>query len=203
LETAQPYPGYHGTNLPEIYNPESFFIVTKEKYKDEKIVRTIMETRKNVGFSFDGAPGTIINHQEFYNVIRIRDIKSVYLSVLVEEFQKQGVELMRYKKLANVIAFLKIRKFFRISELAQGIFRDMDQKFFSYLHIPHNLSWDDFKTMTLNLKYNIEDNNFDAAQAHIYYEDGLIDLVRIFDYNASLEKLTFIRDKYLEYISKL
>ena len=203
LESAQPYPGYHGANLPEIYNPESFFIVTKEKYKDEKIVRAIMDARKNVRFGFDGAPGTIFNHQDTYNVIRIRHIKSVNLPVLLEEFQERGIELMKNKKLSGTTAILEIRKFFNIQELAEGIYEDQDQKLFSYLQIPSYLSWNDFKSMTLNLKYNIEDNNFDAALGHIYYEGGLIDIVRIYDHNTSLKKLTFIHEKYLEYISKL
>lgn len=203
LETAQPYPGYHGANLPEIYNPESFFIVTKERYNDEKVVRAIMDARKNIRFSFDGAPGTIINHHDSYNVIRVRHIKFPNLPVLLDAFQEHGIELMKNKKQNEVTAILKIRKFFNIKRLAEGIYEDMDQKLFSYLMIPCYLSWEDFKSMTLNLKYNIDDNNFDAALGHIYYEGGLLEIVRIYDHHTSLEKLTFIRNKYLEYISKL
>lgn len=204
FETAQPYPGYYGVNLPGTYHPESFFIVTKERYEDEKIVRAIVDARKNVRFSFDGAPGTIINHQDSYDVIRIRHIKSPNLPVLLDAFQEHGIELMKNKKQNVITAILKIRKFFNIKELAEGIYEDMDQKLFSYLIIPRYLSWDVFKSMTLDhLKYDIEDHNFDAALGHIYYENGLINIVRIYDYHTSLEKLTFIRNKYLEYISKL
>ena len=203
FETAQPYPGYHGANLPEVYNPESFFIATKESYDDEKIVRAVMDVKKDLRFSFDGAPATIVNAQEYYNVIRIRYIKAPNIPVLLDAFSEQGIELIKNKKINKFSAILKIRKFFNLQELAEGIYEDMDQKLFSYLMIPCYLSWEDFKSLTLNLKYNMEDNNFDAARAEIYYENGLLDLVRIYDHHSSLKKLTFIRDKYLEYISKL
>lgn len=203
FETAQPYPGYHG-NLPEIYNPESFFLVTKESYEDEKIVRAIMDVKKNLRFSFDGAPATIIhNHNNFYYVIRIRHINAPNLPVLLDAFHECGIELAKNKKMNEFSAILKIRKFFNIQKLTEGIYEDMDQKLFSYLMIPNYLCWKDFRSMTLNLKYNIDDNNFDAARGQIYYENGLLDVVRIYDHHSSLEKLTFIRDKYLEYISKL
>lgn len=203
LESAEPFPGYHGTNLPEIYHPESYFIVTKLKYKDEKVIRTIMATQKNFPFNFDGAPGAITFRQENYNIIRVRNIKSVNLSELLDAFQNHGLELMKNKKINNVTAMLKIRKFYGIKEVTEGIFEDLDQKSFSYLEIPYNLSWKAFKKMTINLKYNMDDNNFDAALGHIFYERGVMDFVRIYDMNSSLKKLTFIRDKYLEYISKL
>ena len=203
LEAAQPYPGYHGENLPEVYDPESFFIVTKGSYNDEKIVRAIMDAKKIVRFSFDGAPGTIITQQDHYNVIRIRHIKAPNIPSLLDALQKHGIELMKNKKQNRVSAILKIRKFFNIEEITEGIYEDKDQKLLSYLTIPRYLSWDDFKSMTLNLKYNLEDNNFDAALGHIYYEGALIDVVRIYDYRSTTEKLKFIRNKYLEYISKL
>ncbi len=202
LESAEPFPGYHGANLPDIYNPESHFIVTKLRYNDEKIIRTIMDTQKSFPIHFDGAPGTIIINQNNYNIIRVRNMKYVNLPDLLEAFLEHGIELMKNKKQNKVIAMLQIRKFFNINELAEGIFQDLDQKLFSYLQIPSNPSWKTFKNMTLNLKYNIEDNNFDAALGYIYQESGLMDIVRIYDYHSSLEKLAFIRDKYLGYISK-
>lgn len=203
LESAQPFPGYHGTNLPEIYDPESFFIVTKESYSDEKVVRAIMNIKKNLPYSFDGAPGTITNSRHYYNIIRIRNIKSPNLPAVMDALQRQGIELMKNRKQNKFSAILKIRKFFNIQEMSEGIYEDLEKKSLFYLVIPRYLSWDDFKSLTLNLKYNMEDKNFDAALGHIYYENGLLDIIRIYDQHASLKKLIFIRKKYLEYISKL
>jgi hypothetical protein len=162
-----------------------------------------MDAKQVVRFSFDGAPGTIITQQDYYNVIRIRHIKAPNIPTLLDTIQEHGIEIMKNKKINRISAILKIRKFFSIQELDEGIYEDMDQKFFTYLTIPRFLSWDDFKSMTLNLKYNIEDNNFDAALGFIYYEGAVIDVIRIYDFRSSLKKLTFIRNKYLEYISKL
>ena len=53
------------------------------------------------------------------------------------------------------------------------------------------------------MKYNLENNNFDAAQTSVFTEFGLLDLVRIYDLDASPGKLQFIRNNYLEFIQKL
>jgi hypothetical protein len=49
----------------------------------------------------------------------------------------------------------------------------------------------------------MDDKNFDAAQCSVYFRHGLIDFVRIYDQDTNQAKLIFIRDKYLEAISKL
>ncbi len=35
LESLKPYPGYHGTTIPEQLNPVSIFLVTSKKYTGE------------------------------------------------------------------------------------------------------------------------------------------------------------------------
>lgn len=203
LESARPFPGYHGENLPGQREAESYFMITKLRYNDDKIIRATMQTKKDLSLSYDGAPGTIHMLNEDFNVVRIRDLKYVQLPRLIESFQKHEIEFQKKKKQSEVTALLRIRKFFRMEETVDGIFRDQDREDFSYLQIPSGLHWSTFKSMTKKVKYNIEDNNFDAALGHVYCTDGLMDFVRIYDKNFKMGKLIYLREKYLEYMSKL
>ena len=51
--------------------------------------------------------------------------------------------------------------------------------------------------MTTELKYNLEDSNFDAALVYIYTATSILDLIRIFDEECSVAKLNVIKRKYL------
>ncbi|MBN2614962.1 MAG: hypothetical protein JXR71_04650 [Bacteroidales bacterium] len=203
LESVRPFPGYHGSNPPGQKDAESYFMITKLRYNDEKLIRAIMQTRRDLSFSYNGAPGTIHLGQKDYNVIRLKGVKAIQLPKLVDAFEKYEIEFAKKEKHLEDTALLRIRKFFSMEETLEGIFRDKDRPDFGYIQIPFGLHWNTFKNMTEKLKFNIDDNNFDAALGNVYCPNGLLDFVRIYDKNFKIGKLIFIKEKYLEYISKL
>ncbi|HDO06234.1 MAG TPA: hypothetical protein ENG85_00980 [Bacteroidetes bacterium] len=203
LESAYPFPGYHGTTVPDKSDPDSVFLITKQAYNDDKIIRSIMDIRKEFPFAFDGAPGTITMNNKMVHVIRLKNLGYMYIPELVEPFRIRDIEFMKKKKLSEFNSLIKIRKFFQMQEAGEGVFQDMEQDTFTYLHIPCTLRWNTFEKMTMDIKYNIKDNKFDAAIGHVYRKDGMFDFVRIYDKNFNLEKLTYIREKYLEHIANL
>ncbi len=203
LESATPFPGYHGTVLPSKEEPDAMYLVAKRAYNDDKIIRVIMDIRKTFPYAFDGAPGTITMSNDGVHVIRLKKLSYLYVPELIEAFRSYGLEFMKKKKLSEFSSLIKIRKFFEMKEAVEGVFQDMNNKRFSYLHIPCTLRWSTFERITTEIKYNIRDNIFDAAIGHVYEVEGMFDFVRIFDKNFRLGKLTFIREKYLEHIAKL
>ena len=52
----------------------------------------------------------------------------------------------------------------------------------------------------MDIKYNTNDNNFDAALATFFRARGIIDLVRIYKKDLSLDELKEIKDKLCNYI---
>ena len=44
---------------------------------------------------------------------------------------------------------------------------------------------------------------YDAAQAAIYEKTGMVDLIRIFDRKADLEKLEVLKEKYISEINRI
>ncbi len=203
LESVQPFPGYHGKNLPGQENADSYYLLTKKRYNDDKIIRSIMDVKKDIQINFNGTPGTITIQNQIFNLIRIKDVMFERLPEIIQHIKTSGIEFQKKKKQNQVTALLKIRKFFSMKESVEGIFQDINKKEFSYLQLDDTMHWNAFKSITQKIKYNVDDNNYDAALGHIYCENGLMDFVRIFDRNFKLGKLIYIRKKYLEYQNKV
>jgi len=203
LESLLPYPGYHGTTIPDQLEPESLFVVTKRAYTDEMIIRSIQQVKQKTKVSFDAAPGSIFLKNNQVNIIRFKDLPYNLISEVVEHFIDTGIDFEKAKKIAAYETIIKIRKFFRLNILNNGIYEDMDVKEFFYLQVPVLIGWDKFEEITKNIKYNISDIIFDGAQTSVYNATGLVDFVRIYDKDRNTEKLISIRNSYLEAIGKL
>ena len=72
-----------------------------------------------------------------------------------------------------------------------------------YIQIPVLLEWDIFENMTNAIKYNLGNNKFDAALTSVYYEKGMMDLIRIYDTDTDKQRLNLILAKYMEAIKRL
>jgi hypothetical protein len=200
LESTEPYPGYHGTTIPDRLEPDSLFFVCKQEYTDDRIIRAIMAIKKSLAEHFDAAPGNLYLNNTFTQIIRIKFLKYKDVPALAKAFTEQGIEFTKKRKINLFDTLINIRKHFSIEKSVEGIYHDLDIKEFSYLQIPKPIAWDSFEEMTQKIKYNVEENNFDAALCTMYDEHGILDFVRIYDQNFRLGKLIFIREKYLDYI---
>ncbi len=203
LESLLPYPGYHGTTIPDKLEPDSLFAVTKNIHLDETIIRSIQKVKKELKIPFDAAPGTIYLKNNPVNIIRFKGLSYGKVSEVIQHFKDVGVEFEKAKRISPYVSIIRIRKFIRLCKCVDGIYEDMDVKQFFYLKLPSLLNWNEFEEMTKNIKYNIESIVFDAAQASVFDSNGLVDFVRIYDKDKDVEKLISIRNSYLNAIEKL
>ena len=203
LESQLPYPGYHGSTVPDKLEPDSVFAITKLMYNDERIIRCIQRVKQHLSIDFDAAPGTLNLQNKDVHFIRFKNLPYRSIGDVINEFQKCGLNFKRSRKVAPFNTIIKVRKFFKMKEMEKGIFADMEDKHMGYLLIPVHLRWVTFRKMTMDIRYNVTDPHYDAALTSVYGEHGLLDFVRIWDKNFSVEKLRYIRQKYLEAIEKL
>lgn len=199
LENLEPFPGYHG-NLPTDQGPDTFFLITTEKYSAEKIFRIAHNVRHFTGYNFDASPARICVGTDSYEAIRIRDLKSYEpVAEIQQGFFDAGIKYQRKKKL-EAVALIQLKKIFSLEEVNENILKD---KFGSmhYIKINRQLTWGRFKKVTQWVKNNMKDNNFDAALAVIYGKD-VYDLVRIYAETYMVEYLESIRKKYLDGIKR-
>ncbi|MCF6171048.1 MAG: hypothetical protein L3J66_08750 [Bacteroidales bacterium] len=203
LESRQPFPGYHGSTVPDSLEPESLFAITTGKFNDEFIIRAVRDIKKGLDYNFSATPGTIQFQNGLAEVIRFKYLPYAKVGEVINKFTAKGLAFKKGRKIQPYASIIKIRKFFQVENIAPRLYRDIvDEKTF-YLQIPLLLDWDEFERMTLDIKYNIDNPNFDAALTSVYYEKGIMDLVRIYDAETNQEKLNFILEKYLEAIRRL
>ena len=203
LESQQPFPGYHGLTVPEILEPDSLFALTSGEFNSEFIIRTVQQINKEVDFDFSATPGTIQFKNGLSEVIRFKGLPYGRVAEVIAKFSLAGIGFKKHRKIAPFSSIIKVRKFFKVEKIVPRIFQDLFDEGTYYIQIPVFLDWDAFETMTNAIKYNIQNNNFDAALTSVYYEKGVMDLIRIYDVDADQEKLYFILDKYMEAINRL
>jgi hypothetical protein len=203
LESLFPFPGYHGTTVPDRTDPRSLFMVTRQHYGDDNIIRAIQQVKKTFPYHFDGAPGKITLFNEPASSIRIKYLHYHEVGELVMAFEKQGIEFRREEKVAAYSSIIKITKYFILKPVSEGIYNDENWKEMFYLQLPVKLDWDKFEQISMGIKHNVEDNNYDAALTHMYDKHGVLDFVRIYDEQCCQGKLLYIHEKYLEAIKYL
>lgn len=204
LETIKPYPGYHGTTIPEQLNPISLFLVTDKKFTGEAVIRATMSVKRDFNSHFDAVPGQITIFNTLTPCIRIKDLlqyEKIY--DLVTLYRKHGIEFMKERNVEPFSGLIKIRKYFEMEKVEDGLYKDMITPEMAYFFIPNQLSWNVFESITHNLKVNPELNNFDAALGVFFTPEGVIDGVRIYHEELNMDELKELRNKYLQEMKRL
>lgn len=205
LESLHPFPGYHGTTIPDEDKPKSVFFMLKGSYTEENIIRGIQRIKKETDIRFDATPGYVTLHNELSQCIRIKDLAGYdKIPELLDLFKKQRFTFLAGKTIEPYEGRIRIFKYFLLDPITDCTLQDAEVQAMKYFQLPSKLDWDDFERITLSIKRNMEDPNFDAALATIYRKTGMVDYIRIYeDIDCSLEKLNQIRKKYSQEIKKL
>lgn len=85
LESLEPFPGYHGENLPTDTKPEALYLITSKRLSTEQVYRTVRRIQKFASFPLNAIPGEIMIYNSIYYCIRIRHIQKYEM---VREIQK-------------------------------------------------------------------------------------------------------------------
>lgn len=206
LENRHPFPGYHGNTIPDFHEliPDSIFIITKQEYNEENLIRTSHKIRKKFKKKFDAAPGQINVFNEMVPCIRVKFLKSYSdIAPLLSLFNEHGIQFVKYKKVKPSEGLITINKFFELEILDPGMYLDQEDTDMCYFQIPMHINWDTFERITLDMKRNMDDNKFDAALAVIFRKNCAIDCVRVYGHRINREKINTIKDRYLKEIKKL
>ena len=201
LEEIEPFPGYHGANLPTGYNPRAIYLINKKKHSTVKILRMTQEIRKSFKHDIDGTAAEICINNNVFNCIRLRNLESYsFIPELQKCYMHEGIKFRKTKKI-NGEGIIELKKHFELEKLGDGLYKDLLDPLMYYIEIPRHLTWNLFLEITTSIKRNIDNLHFDAAVGAIYLKD-IIEVVRIFAKDMSKEDLSIIHAKYLEEIRK-
>ena len=204
LEAFQPFPGYHGTTVPDKEMPQSLFAITRSKYTEEKLIRVTQKIKYERKMKFDATPGMVTLYNMLNPCIRIKQLSS-YTEVpeILKTYEEEGIEFMSNRNIEPYSGIIKVKKYFLVEVISDSIFLDAEDPNMFYFSIPIQLRFNQFEKITLELKQNLEDANFDAALGTIYRKTGLVDLIRIYADRYTPARLEQIRSKYIQAIDKL
>ncbi len=202
LENYEPYPGYYGKNVPTDVIPRSIFLILVREYDHMFLARTLQTISRTQKHSCVGTYGYIDFEDHRYYCIRLKNFRCFEdIPRIQQMLADHGIDFRRSKPV-NDMAIITIEKTFLVEQFDDGIYLDLagDNKY--YIEIPQELKWDDFKTITVNVKNNISNRFFDAALGYFWKVDGPQDVIRIYDLKANLERISEIRSRYLQEIER-
>ncbi len=197
LESTDPMPGYYGKNTPDTEKPRSVFIILDKMYDHLFLARRLEEISRKRDYKNFCTYGHLKMGQKTWYCVRIRNLE--YLSSIPSiqsQLEDSGVGLMKSQDVKGT-ALIRIHKSFLISEISNGIYRDRFDPDRYYIELPMEISWQEFKEVTYQVKMNMENNLFDAAQGIIFRLNGPVDVIRIYDKNNELKRMEEIRKHYL------
>jgi hypothetical protein len=202
LESIEPFPSYHGENMPSETKPDSIFLITDKNYPDETIFRVSQHLCCYEGIAVDACPAEIFIHSTTYYAIRIRGLHNyVHIKDIQKCYVDRNIQFMKIKNI-KTSALIRVTKVFSIAKLQEGIYHDLDDENTYYIALPYHFNREKFWRTTGIVKNNMDNSNFDCAAGFIYSKE-MMEFVRIYAQNIPAERLTSIREKYLEEIAKI
>lgn len=202
LESVEPFPGYHGENMPTDIRPESVFLITDKPYSQETIFRTSQHLCCSHNFTADACPAEINFHLTTYHGIRIRNLHQyTHIQEIQQCYMDRGIGFAKFKSI-DAQALIRLTKMFSLAHLEDNIFRDVIDDNTYYLALPYHFDWAKFSSTTRNIKNNMDNSNFDCASGFVYFKE-MMEFVRIYAQHIHTDKLKTIREKYLEEIARI
>jgi len=203
LESLEPYPGFYEKyfvpTTERDQKPNSVFMVIKnfDVCHEDDFIRISTHIKRDHQIKFDAALSSISLFNETATAIRVIMENYNQLQELINHFTLVGIKFHAHKQVKPFQSLIKIRRFFDLEVMADGVFKDMDKPDTFYLQVPKFMTWDEFEKATISIRNNFDYKTYDAAQAAIYKKPGIIELVRIYDRKADIEKLQSLQQKYI------
>lgn len=204
LETQNPFPGYHGKDLPgEVTVPEFVFFVTKKKYTTEQIARATQNIRNYLGRDVDVARADINIFNKTYPSIRVMDCADINDILELQNCYKSEGFIFEKAKSVETAGLINIQKHFYLSDEGNGIYKDLENENYSYFQIPAKLNWEQFRAITMKIRHAMENSKFDVALGLFYRRLGVVDVVRVYNKDLKIDELKNIKERYHNEIKKL
>nr|WP_319573164.1 hypothetical protein [uncultured Draconibacterium sp.] len=201
FESLNPFPGYYH-NLPTDPGSMYIYLVLDKQYPLEEVLRATQAIEKKYDWNFDAGKAYMSIGSTFLNAIRIKHLPSLDLLVKIQEaYVDQGIHFLMKKKLKGKLeANVKIVKFLELEKLADGIFLNVQDSSFAYIEVPKYLNSEEFIKVSMDVKYNWQGHEFDAASSSFYINGVLIEAVRIFSDKMDVNYLSDIKKLYADKI---
>ena len=203
FESLNPFPGYYH-ELPTDASSMYLYLVLDKPSPLEYILRATQNIEKDYNWNFDVGKAYLTIGSTLLDAIRLRHLPEIDLVEKIQDaYISQGFSFLMNKKIkGRVEAHSKIVKFLTLEAHADNIFFNADDPTFAYIVISKYLTSEEFIQVSMDVKYNWEGHEFDAARASFYNEGKLYEIVRIRSDKMDVEYLKAIQKLYEAKIHK-
>ena len=198
IDVHFPFAGYHGHGgIYDPSHPRAILFMTKEKHSFEHVLRTKEKLKEIFDFDLVAGPCEVIIWNKKIPGIRVKGIPTYQDIMHVQHaFRDEGYAMRRSNKVKDATVLIKVKKFFNVEYLEDGICRDLDDPLMSYVEVPQKLNWELFRKKTALIKNKVNDQNYDIVEG-IFYKDGKVqDMLRIIKPDISLDLLQQLKNEY-------
>ena len=198
INVPDPYKSYYN-RFTHINKPSSIIFVTKTPNSFENILRVTKKINEANNLNLSAAKCEVVINSRKINGIRVVGINRYNDIPQIQQYYKDaGFVFSKSEKFEDLEAIIRINRFINIKKIESGFFHSKTEENTYYIEIPKHLNWDEFKTMTYDIKNNIADKNYDIALGILYQNGGITEILRVVRPKISLEMLKIIQEKYLK-----
>ena len=199
----KPYPGYHYHKIDARMTEKSttIFLVLNKRYTWASIIRATERVNQFLDESLQASYAELFLFNVPYYSIRLMGLKDLsLLGTIQKAYQEEGFVFMKNIRMSKPkVAFFKVKRFFDITKIDEGIYKDDEGR--NFIIINRKIKWELFRKMTQSVKMNMNNNNFDIVNGAFYMNHMLVDFIRVFDPKSDLERLREIRTAYQKQIN--
>ena len=200
LRNVNPFPGIRGIEGFNTDKPESIFIIMRYRYAPEKINRINATLLHHINLQRYPSYGEILADENILPCVRLKGLDDYSLIHLAQNFLRNNdLQLMAYRNL-DAVCRIKIFKTFRLAEIGDGLYRDLQDGEKFYIRIQQPLNLKRFEYITKKIKFELQNAEFDAALGIIYRFIGPENVIRIFDRDKSHQRALELRKLFLKEI---
>lgn len=201
LESVDPFPGAHIRHKSHFV--KFYYLAIKPDRLDQDIKIAAQSAEGQISEEVSSALGEITIDNKSYYVMRLRNISENVFPRLIKAYEYEGINMYPFEKSLHGDAWMKVRKFFHLEEIEEGIFTDLDDPYIGYLQLPRKLDWDELEKLTQNVKKETSHSNFDKALGTIYKGGEPVEVIRIFSPNMTEDVLKQISESFRKHFSDL
>ena len=191
------------TRFSEINRPNSVLFLTKKSVSYESILRSTKKINEEKGLEIRAAKCELNLGSRKHSGIRVKGItRYSHIEDIQRAYLSEGFEFAKNIRLQkDNDAIIRVNKFFNLKFITDGIYQSPYNSNRYYIIIPKQLTWDEFRDLTIIIKNNIPITNFDIAKGILYDNSNIIDMLRVIKPNITLDMVKTIQQKYLEKLS--
>ena len=203
LKSMKPFPGYKDkSGIKTKARLNYVYLILMYRYFPEKIERISRVLREEKYNKCNFSCSEIVIQNKILPCIRLKGLECYEIIPQIQaDYKYNDIKFMSFKAVDSE-GKIKVFKHFKISEITEGIYRDLYEGEKFYFTIPKQINWRMLEQLTRNVKNKIENSNFDSALGIINRFNGPEDVIRIFDKNKTLERALEIRNKYLKELKR-